>query len=164
MKLRTFGLTAVTTVLALHFGASQADEQKLYSLTASYREECGSCHVPYPPQLLPADSWRSLMGGLNKHFGSNATLEAPVAKEITEFLVTNAGRSGQSQAAGTKGPTLRITETAWFKREHRDGHDGLSLSVWQSAAVKTPANCAACHREAGGGNYSERGIRIPRSK
>lgn len=164
MKLRRLGLTAVTMLLALHLGPSLAGEQKNYSLTASYKEECGSCHVPYPPQLLPADSWRSLMGGLDKHFGSNATLEASVAKEITQFLVANAGRSGQSPSAGAKGPTLRITETAWFKREHRDGHDGLSASVWQSAAVKAPANCAACHREAGEGNYSERGIRIPRSK
>ena len=164
MKLRTLGLTAVTTMLALHLGASQADEQKHFSLNATYKEECGSCHVPYPSQLLPADSWRTLMGGLDKHFGSNATLEAPLAKEITKFLVANTGRSGQSQAAGAKGPTLRITETAWFKREHRDGHDGLSASVWQSVAVKTPANCAACHREAGEGNYSERGIRIPRAK
>lgn len=164
MKLRTFALTAVTTLLALHLGVTQADEQKRYSVSATYKEECGSCHVPYPPQLLPADSWRSLMGGLDKHFGSNATLEWPVAKEITQFLVTNAGRSGQSPSAGAKGPTLRITETAWFKREHRDGHDGLSASVWQSAAVKSPANCVACHREAGEGNYSERGIHIPRAK
>lgn len=164
MKLRTLGSAAVMTVLVLYLGAPQAGEQKRYTLNGTYKEECGSCHVPYPPQLLSVDAWRSLMGGLEKHFGSNATVEALVAKEVTQFLVANAGRSGQSQAVGVKGATLRITETAWFKREHRDGHDGLSASVWQSAAVKSPANCVACHRDAGEGDYSERGIRIPRTK
>lgn len=164
MKLRTFALPAVMTALVLPLGVTQADEQKRYSLNALYKEECGSCHVPYPPQLLPAVSWRQLMGELEKHFGSNATLEAPAAMEITRFLVSNAGRAGQSQSGSASGARLRITETPWFKREHRDGHDGLSASVWQSAEVKTPANCVACHREANEGNYSERGIRIPRSR
>ena len=26
---------------------------------AAWKKECGACHLPYPPQLLPARSWRA---------------------------------------------------------------------------------------------------------
>ena len=29
-----------------------------------YLEECGSCHFPYQPGLLPARSWTKVMAGL----------------------------------------------------------------------------------------------------
>ena len=41
---------------------------------AKWKEECGSCHVAYPPQLLTAQNWQRLMGSLDKHFGSNAEI------------------------------------------------------------------------------------------
>jgi hypothetical protein len=34
--------------------------------------------------------------------------------------------------------------------------------VWRLAAVKSPANCAACHTTAEQGDFRERNIRIPR--
>ena len=41
-----------------------------------YKEECGSCHMAYPPGLLPARSWTKVMSGLDNHFGDNAELDA----------------------------------------------------------------------------------------
>ncbi|MDP1920915.1 MAG: CxxxxCH/CxxCH domain-containing protein, partial [Myxococcales bacterium] len=38
----------------------------------AYETECGSCHLAFPPNLLPAPSWKSVMGGLTDHFGQNA--------------------------------------------------------------------------------------------
>ena len=43
----------------------------------AWRNECGTCHVAYPPGLLTAPDWRKLMGGLERHFGTDASLDFP---------------------------------------------------------------------------------------
>jgi nitrate/TMAO reductase-like tetraheme cytochrome c subunit len=120
-----------------------------------WQTECGSCHVAFPPRLLPAESWRAVMSGLDKHFGSDASLDAAATKEIGAFLDKNAG-SNRHATSGK--PTLRITETRWFVREH----DEVSERVWKNPKVNSAANCAACHTQAESGNYSEHSIRIPK--
>lgn len=130
------------------------DERMPTARNALWQTECGACHVAYPPRLLPAESWRTLMSGLERHFGSDASLPPAARQEIGAFLEKNAGSN--RQAAGQ--PILRITETRWFKREH----DEVPDRTWKNPKVKSPANCAACHTQAESGNYSEHGIRIPR--
>jgi hypothetical protein len=122
---------------------------------AKWQAECGSCHVAFPPRLLPAESWRAVMSGLDKHFGSDASLEAPDATEIGAFLEKHASKRKHESTAT---PLLRITETRWFKREHRE----VAESVWNNPKVKSPANCAACHIRAESGDYRERNIKVPR--
>jgi len=122
---------------------------------AAWKAECGSCHVPYPPRLLPAESWRALMDGLDRHFGTDATLDTAAATSIRAFLETNAGTRRDVSSTQSR---LRITETRWFVREH----DGVPAAVWRSAKVKTAANCAACHAAADQGRFSEHDVRIPR--
>lgn len=122
---------------------------------AKWKEECASCHIAYPPRLLPAESWRAVMSGLDKHFGSDASLDAPAAREIGAFLEQHAGN--RRYGSSTK-PALRITETGWFRHEH----DEVSARVWKNPKVKSPSNCAACHIQAESGNFSEHNIRIPK--
>ena len=122
---------------------------------ARFQQECSTCHIAYAPGLLPAESWRKMMAGLDKHFGSDASLDAPDNKEITAFLVNNASNRWSASAA-----PLRISETAWFKRKH-DSHE-IDPAVWKNPQVKSPANCAACHPQAERGDFSERNIKIPR--
>jgi nitrate/TMAO reductase-like tetraheme cytochrome c subunit len=122
---------------------------------AKWQEECGSCHLAYPPQLLPAANWRSMMSRLDKHFGADATLDAATAAGITTFLENNAG---SGKRAAVDAGTLRITETPWFRREHRE----VEASAWKKSSIKTPANCGACHTTAERGDFGERNIRIPR--
>ncbi len=126
---------------------------------AKWKAECGACHVAYPPNLLPAESWRALMSGLDKHFGSDASLDAATAREIGNFLEQNAGgEKFASQMFVSRGkPQLRITETRWF----RNKHDEVSQRDWDNPKVKSPANCTACHTQAENGDYSERNVRIP---
>lgn len=38
------------------------------------QSECGSCHLAFAPSMLPARSWQALMGGLQNHFGDDATM------------------------------------------------------------------------------------------
>lgn len=120
-----------------------------------YQTECGSCHVAYPPALLPADSWRAVLNGLDRHFGTDASVDATTLSALQAFLASNAGRDRQPNA-GT--PGLRITESDWFRREHRK----VPAAAWKGAAVKSAANCAACHTGAERGDYGERGIRVPK--
>ena len=99
-------LLPVAAGLLLSSGAS-ADTHISTVSNPTWKAECSSCHVAYPPSLLPADSWRALMSGLDKHFGVDASVDAKSAAEIGAFLQKNAGRN---RGASTK-PILRITET-----------------------------------------------------
>ena len=151
-------VTAGTAGLAL----ADDDENKRMNINnPAYRSECGSCHIAFPPALLGADSWRTMMAGLDKHFGSDASLDAETAAVITKFLVANAARRDTTASDGR--PLLRISDTRWFRKEHRDGHDGITPGIFRSEAVKSAANCAACHRNAAEGDFSERDIRIPKN-
>ena len=124
-----------------------------------YQEECGSCHLAYPPQMLDAHSWLHVMNGLDKHFGSDASLDPARRAAISDFLGRNAGSRKTGVTADAKGqPLLRISDTAYFKRKHRE----IDPAVWKRAAVKSPANCAACHTRATEGDWSERSVIIPK--
>jgi hypothetical protein len=122
---------------------------------AKFQQECSSCHIAYAPGLLPAESWRKMMSGLDQHFGSDASMDAQDKQEITSFLVKNSSNRWNAPTA-----PLRITESAWFKRKH--DADEISPSVWKKPQVKSPANCAACHLQAERGNFNEHDIRIPK--
>jgi hypothetical protein len=131
-----------------------ADTQRDTASNPTWKAECGTCHVAYPPSMLPAGSWRALMSGLDRHFGVDAAVDAGSAAEISAFLKNNAGRNRH----GSSKPVLRITETAWFRHEH----DEVDTSVWTSPSVKTASNCTACHAGAEHGDFDEHGVRLPR--
>lgn len=124
-------------------------------INAKFQQECSTCHIAYSPGLLPAESWRKVMAGLDKHFGSDASLDEGDIKEITAFLVNNASNRWSAPTA-----PLRISESIWFKRKHSIYE--IDPSVWKNPQVKSPANCAACHTQAERGDYEERNLRIPR--
>ena len=152
---RNIALAVVISAAALaDSGAVLADRESFPVNNPAYTSECGSCHVAYPPALLPGRSWQVILEGLDRHFGTNASVDDKSLSEIRAFLQKSAGRDRTSSAA----PVLRITETAWFKREHRK----VAPSIWSSAKVKRPSNCAACHKGAEEGNFDESNISIPR--
>jgi len=123
-------------------------------VNVKWQQECSSCHIAYAPGLLPAESWRRVMAGLEKHFGTDASLTPTESTEITDFLV----RNGTSRWSGGATP-LRITETSGFLREHRG--DEVPAGAFKRASVKSAANCQACHSGAAKGDFNERGVRIP---
>lgn len=118
---------------------------------ASYRAECGSCHIAYPPALLTAGAWRTVMNGLDRHFGTDATVADAKRAELTGYLVGSAGTRKAADAP-------RITEGRWFRKEHRE----IASATWQASAVRSAANCEACHAQAANGDFSERNVRIPK--
>lgn len=132
---------------------AHADERPRVPLSPAYVQECGSCHAPFPPSMLPAASWQRLMGALSRHFGTDASVDAAAQRELTAWLVANAGTGRRAEAA----PEDRITRSAWFQREHRE-----VTSRFGTPAVRRASDCAACHTQAAQGSYREREIRLPR--
>lgn len=122
-----------------------------------YQQECAACHMAYPPGLLPAASWQRMMGSLNKHYGTDASLDAASTSNISGWLKTNAG---SYKRVSEEPPQDRITRSAWFLRKHRDGE--VPAGVWKRASVGSPANCVACHAQATQGNFDEHAVKIPK--
>jgi hypothetical protein len=130
-----------------------------------WKAECSGCHMLYHPGLLPERSWQKMMGGLDKHFGENATLDEPTRDEIARFLVANsadkqdARRSRRIVQSIPSGATpLRISETDYFISRH----DEVSPSTFKRKSVGSASNCIACHKNADKGNFSESQVKIPR--
>jgi hypothetical protein len=148
-------VAAAACLLALVVGAAapraEADRRALPA-NETWKTECSACHVPYPPRLLPPRSWRAVMTGLDRHFGTDASVDPGAAAEIAAFLERHAGRDRGGP------PAIRITETPWFRREH----DEVPAAVWGGATVKSPANCPACHPAAERGDYDDDSVRVPR--
>ena len=120
----------------------------------SFAAECGGCHLPFPPALLTAPDWKRVMARLDKHYGDNASLDEKTRRELEEFLVRHAATDRRKAGAGDP---PRLTESAWFRREHRE----VPPAVWRDARVKSAANCTACHTRAEAGSYREREIVVP---
>lgn len=138
---------------------AHADDGARIALTPLPRhaQECGACHLAFAPGLLPASSWQRLMAGLDRHFGSDASLDAASAREIGAWLQANAGSWRRVQREGPP-PDDRITRAAWFQREHRE----VPAPTWRRPAIGSPSRCAACHPRAEQGSFDEREFRIPR--
>ena len=130
-----------------------------------YLEECGSCHFPYQPGLLPARSWTKVMAGLENHFDENAELSAEDAKVLTDYLVKNAAdhanykRSKKiMKSLRPDDAPLRAIETPYFIKKHNE----LSRKMVQdNPKVGSLSNCDACHTKASTGSFSESQILIP---
>jgi Dihaem cytochrome c len=119
---------------------------------ASWQRECSACHIAYPARFLSAADWEKLMSHLDQHFGDNASIDPETTKAIMGYLTHYAGRGSRHSSK-----SLRISDTPWFTREHRE----LPRTAWTNPAVKSASNCTACHVNAARGNWSEHGVRLP---
>jgi len=130
-----------------------------------YQDECGSCHMAYPPGLLPERSWLKLMAGLDNHFDDSAELDAANHKAITDFLVENSAdksdyrrsRKFARMGNGASVP-IQISKMPYFIHEHDEIPARL---VTGNKDVLSFSNCNACHRKAEQGSFRERDIHIP---
>ena len=123
---------ALTVLAALGTAAVRADSQGArVRASPKYQQECASCHMAYPPGLLPAASWQHLMGSLKQHYGTDASLDEASQREISGWLQTHAGTYKRVSEAP---PQERIPQAVWVLRTHN--------------GRRVPA--AGCRRAAGG--------------
>jgi hypothetical protein len=120
-------VAALGLALALPAFADDHGPRRSAPQLPAYAQECAGCHMAYPPGLLPAASWQRLMGGLSKHFGTDASLDAADAQPIAAWLVANAGTDRKLRRDTAPPPDDRISRAGWFVREHRE----VTAAVWQ---------------------------------
>lgn len=132
----------------------------------AYLKECGACHFAFQPQLLPKRSWEKVMTSLDAHFGDNAALDEATRSAILDYLVKNSADTSSSRLSakilasiGATEAPLRITDTGYFKRKHREVRAG----VFKRKGVGTPSNCTACHTAADKGDFDEHKVKIPKN-
>ena len=105
---------------------------------ATWRAECGACHMAFPPALLPANDWLEIMSRLDQHFGTDASLDAGRQQEISQYLQ----RKGASNYLFASGEALpRITTSDRFLGKHRS-----AVRLWRKGQISTLSDCAACHK------------------
>jgi len=130
------------------------------ALNQAYVEECGSCHMAYPALLLPQQSWRKIMAGLDDHFGENAELDAQTRGEIEDYLVRESARLAYRKMFRNLGDAapLRITGLPYFVHKH---DEIPARFVAGNERVKSLSQCNACHRDAERGRFDEDDVVIP---
>lgn len=127
-------------------------------IPAKVEQECASCHMVYPPGMLPAASWQRIFAGLDKHYGTDASLDAKTAKEVGDWFISQGGTYKRVNPQD-KPAQDRITQSAWFVRKHRE----VAASVWQRPSIKSASNCTACHGQGAiKGVFEEDFVRIPK--
>ena len=144
----------VTLPAAAFAAAPQPSATAPVHPSALYAQECAACHIAYPARMLPAPSWRRLTSSLDRHFGTDASLDPATVAALASWLEAGAARSGRAVAPPAED---RITRSDWFVREHR----AFDAAAWAIPSVRSAANCAACHGGAADGDFKERGLRIP---
>ncbi|WP_331775290.1 cytochrome b/b6 domain-containing protein [Sulfurospirillum sp. 1612] len=147
--------------------ASANIKQDYAQLHQDFSKECGSCHITYPPFLLPKSSWVSMMEHLDNHFGEDASLDEISKNSIMAFLSQNSAEHSTQEAAfkilksmEQNSTIIAITETPYWKHRHRK----IKKEVFASAEVKSKANCKACHSGIQNGIIEDNRIHIPRSE
>ena len=129
-----------------------------------YIKECGSCHFPYQPGLLPANAWNKMMTNLDKHFGSDASLAPEDFQTLSKYLNDNSAeknmqykRSNRIVSSLLPGQEAdSISTTPYMVQKHRE----IRKDLITQPDVKGLFNCMACHTTADKGIYSERAINI----
>jgi len=131
---------------------------------AIYKEECGSCHMAYSPGLLPANSWKKMMLGLENHFGDNAELDAEMNKTLLSYLIENAADHSEYRRSKKFAGSLankavdRITLIPYFIRKH----DKIPKRfIADNPKLSSFSQCEQCHQKAEKGSFDEDEVNIP---
>ena len=138
-------------------------EHRPWVVNETYKENCSGCHFAYPPDLLPASSWKDIVTRLGNHFGESLTLDDASRQEIGKYLKENAAdRSGSKKAGkimrslGGRSPN-RITEIPYIVKEHRE----IAPEVFKRKSIGSLSNCIACHKMADQGQFDDDQVTIP---
>ena len=167
LTILSFAWVVSPVFAVLYLSAAMETKQPIkLTIPSVYKKECAACHMAFPPNMLPAKSWKSLMSGLQDHFGEDASIDEPARKDIEEFLVKNAAEQSLEEASikfirsiDKDSPPLRITDIPYWKEKHKF----INPVIYQRESIKSKINCAACHKWSEYGSFEDSDIRIPRN-
>jgi cytochrome b len=153
---KIFSWVGVTLTICAGFGSwwfIGAYENKIIKEAAAklpkeYVKECASCHSLYPSAYLSAESWTKVFDGLDKHFGTDASLDDGTMQTLKEYVVANAGPNKNSKFSMKSSAEngIEITKTEVWKKKHED----IPKEVFLQKKTR-PSNCVACHKDANSG-------------
>ena len=129
----------------------------------TYEEECGACHFPYQPELLPSGSWKKIMAGFDDHFGEEVEIDTKSINVISGYLISNSAEKSSAKRAmkivsSLRGRTpIRISEIPYII----DKHDEVDPTVFNRESIGSLSNCPACHISAEKGIYDDDNVVIP---
>lgn len=133
--------------------------------SALWQQSCGECHLAYHPSLMPMRSWARIFAEQDAHFGEDLALEAGDVEALLDYARANSAERVPRelswrtlQALGADETPLRITETPYWKRAHRE----IAGETWKRESVNGALNCAACHRDAEQGGFMHGAMRVPK--
>ena len=126
--------------------------------------ECGACHDPLNPSLLPVSSWAGLMTSLGEHFGEDASLDGPTTRHLAAWLVDNAAETFDTESANrfrvvAPDEPYRASSTPYWVHKHAR----IPPEVFARRSVQSKVNCHACHRDAERGASTTKSSRSLRS-
>ena len=150
-----------------HHNKSKQNHSKYFTVPQNnlYNDNCGDCHLAYPPNLLPADSWRKIIGNKAEHNGEELNFDKSITDALLVYLEANAADSSNSKLArkimkslGSDKP-LRITHIPYIIHKHKD--DDIPAGVFERKSVGSFSNCNSCHPGAASGYFDDDNVRIP---
>ena len=139
-----------------------------------YYSECGACHDPYPPFMLPDTSWERVREGLSNHFGEEIS---PTMKKgenrisLNDQTVVFNFLNKHSADKSTREISVKVMESLDGARGRKsitkikywkDTHSHIPPEVFKSKKVKRKANCFACHKNFEKGMLEDIDIKIPK--
>jgi cytochrome b len=129
----------------------------------AWSDECGGCHLAYPPVLAPARVWSAMLAPDVDHFGEALDLSAARRSALEKYAAAGAAGHGETwlalqlDGADWKAP-YRITDTAFWKERHPEQY----FTMWKTRGKAAGKHdCGACHRDAVSGNFAPRAIDLP---
>ena len=129
-----------------------------------YEEECGACHFPYQPELLPSGSWKKIIVGLDDHFGEEIEIDIESINVISGYLISNSAEKSSAKRAvkivrSLRGRIpIRISEIPYIIEKH----DEVDPKIFNRESIGSLANCTACHITAEKGIYDDDDVKIPK--
>jgi hypothetical protein len=131
-----------------------------------YVKECGACHFPYSPGLLPARSWALHMERLGKHFGETVQLDEATRRSVQAYLTSNAadvspyaGSRTYMERIDPSSTPYRFRDIFWFRTMHRIVLEVIGTKP--RVKVRKLTNCGDCHQYADEGSFGLSELAIP---
>jgi len=139
-----------------------------------YEKECGACHKPYPPFMLPDTSWDRIQEGLKNHFGEKISPDHNKSDNrilindqtvIFRYLKNNSADKSTREISTKVMKSLngaRGRKSITKIRVWKDIHKNIPRYIFKSKKIKRKANCFACHKNFDQGMIEDIDIEIPK--
>ena len=163
-RVSMISIVLLTISIALAGCTGKGSKRMSVAANDTYKMSCGSCHFAYQPGLLPSRSWVKIIDEPGAHPGGALSLDEKRKAEVKNYLVQNGAENSHSRLSkkimdsiGSDTP-VRISEIPYIKNKHRE----ITQEVFARKAIRSRANCIACHKSAETGLYDDHDVVIPK--